>query len=428
MFNWYKEITPVERKTFWTCFAGWALDALDVQMFGLVIPALIATWHVSNTEAGLISAVTLITSALGGWVGGALADRYGRVRALQITILWFTIATFLSAFAQSFGQLLVLKGFQGFGFGGEWAVGAVLMGGMIRPEHRGKALGTVQSAWAVGWGASVVLYGLAFWLFPQDIAWRVLFAVGILPALLIIYARRNIPEPKVHAAVRAKHPSFRGILLGIFAPEVLRSTLLGGLLGMGAHGGYYALTTWLPTYLKVERGLSVLGTGLYLGVIIVAFWCGCLLAAALLDVIGRRRTVAGFAVGCVITVTAYVFLPLTNTQMLFLGFPLGLVAAGIPASLGALFSELYPSGVRGTGVGFCYNFGRVLSAGFPVLVGYMSASMPLGSAIGIDAALAYSLVVVAVLLLPETKGRRLDYDAGAGTVTNDDLLAAAGRS
>ena len=129
-----------------------------------------------------------------------------------------------------------------------------------------------------------------------------------------------------------------------------------------------------------------------------------------------------------ITVTAYVFLPLTNTQMLFLGFPLGLVAAGIPASLGALFSELYPSGVRGTGVGFCYNFGRVLSAGFPVLVGYMSASMPLGSAIGIDAALAYSLVVVAVLLLPETKGRRLDYDAGAGTATDDELLASAGRS
>jgi MFS family permease len=140
VFHWYREITPVERKTFWTCFAGWALDALDVQMFGLVIPALIATWHVSNTEAGLISAVTLITSALGGWVGGAMADRYGRVRALQFTILWFSVATFLSAFAQSFGQLLVLKGFQGFGFGGEWAVGAVLMGEMIRPEHRGKAL------------------------------------------------------------------------------------------------------------------------------------------------------------------------------------------------------------------------------------------------------------------------------------------------
>ena len=145
MFNWYREITPVERKTFWTCFAGWGTGCSRRSDVRLVIPALIATWHVSNTEAGLISAVTLITSALGGWFGGALADRYGRVRALQITILWFSIATFLSAFAQSFGQLLVLKGFQGFGFGGEWAVGAVLMGEMIRPEHRGKALGTVQA-------------------------------------------------------------------------------------------------------------------------------------------------------------------------------------------------------------------------------------------------------------------------------------------
>lgn len=410
MFQWYRHINATERKTFWTCFGGWALDAFDVQLFGLVIPALIATWHVSKGEAGLIGGITLVTSALGGWVGGALSDRYGRVRALQVTILWFSVATFLSAFSQSFEQLLVLKGLQGFGFGAEWAVGAVLMGEMIRAEHRGKALGTVQSAWAVGWGGSVLVYGLIFRLFPQDIAWRVLFAIGLLPALLIIYARRNVPEPAASANRARSGTPFRKVLLGIFAPSVLRMTLLGGLLGMGAHGGYYALTTWLPTYLKMERGLSVLSTGLYLGVIIVAFWCGCITAAALLDRIGRRRTVAGFAIGCVVTVVCYVFLPLTNAEMLVLGFPLGFVAAGIPASMGALFSELYPSGIRGTGVGFCYNFGRILSAAFPVLVGYMSESMPLGQAIGIDAALAYSVVVVAVLLLPETKGRRFADD------------------
>ena len=186
--------------------------------------------------------------------------------------------------------------------------------------------------------------------------------------------------------------------------------LIGGLLGTGAHGGYYALTTWLPAYLKTERGLSVLGTGAYLGVIIVAFWCGCMAASLLLDRIGRRRTVTLFAVGCVATVIAYTFVPLTNPQMLVLGFPLGFLAAGIPASLGALFNELYPSGIRGTGVGFCYNFGRIAAAAFPVLVGYLSESVSLGAAIGLDAALAYSLVVVAVLLLPETTGKRLDVD------------------
>jgi MFS family permease len=168
--------------------------------------------------------------------------------------------------------------------------------------------------------------------------------------------------------------------------------------------------TWLPTYLKTERHLSVLGTGGYLAVIIVAFFCGCLASAQLLDRIGRRGTILLFSICCVATVVAYLFLPLGNAAMLVLGFPLGFFAAGIPASMGALFSELYPRGTRGTGVGFCYNFGRIVSAAFPVLVGHMSANMGLGTAIGIDAGIAYSIVVVAVLMLPETRGRTLADD------------------
>ena len=410
--GWYRDISAVERRTFWACFGGWALDAFDVQLFAVVIPTLIAAFGLSNTEAGLIGGVTLVTGAIGGWVGGALADRFGRVPALQATILWFSIATFLSAFAQTFPQLLVLKGLQGLGFGAEWAVGAVLMGETIRPEHRGKALASVQSAWAVGWGASVLLFTLVFSILPQEIAWRALFAAGLLPALLVVYVRRGIPEPPARAAAATPRPAFRGTLSGIFAPGVLRSTVIGGLIGAGAHGGYYALTTWLPTYLRTERGLSVPGTGAYLGVIIVAFWCGCLAAALVLDRLGRRGTVVGFAAGSVMTVVAYTLLPLTDTQLLVLGFPLGFFAAGIPASLGALFSELYPGGVRGTGVGFCYNVGRIAAAAFPVIVGRLSESVSLATAIGIDAALAYALVVVAVLLLPETKGRRLDGDPG----------------
>lgn len=187
--------TLLERRTFWACLGGWSLDALDVQMFSLVIPALIASWHVSNTEAGLVSSVTLFASALGGWLGGALSDRFGRVRALQITILWFALATFVSAFTQSFEQLLVIKGLQGLGFGAEWAAGAVLLAEVVRPEHRGKALGTLQSGWAIGWGASVLLYTTTFSLLPSDIAWRVMFAFGLLPALLVLYLRRSLPEP-----------------------------------------------------------------------------------------------------------------------------------------------------------------------------------------------------------------------------------------
>ncbi|BAF87105.1 MULTISPECIES: MFS transporter [Azorhizobium] len=420
MFSWFREIDATERKTFWACFGGWALDALDVQLFSLVIPTLLALWHISKADAGMITSVTLIASALGGWVGGAISDRIGRVRALQVMILWFALATFASAFAQDYNQLLVLKALQGLGFGGEWAAGVALMSEAIRPSHRGKALGTVQSAWAVGWGASVLIQTSIYSFVPPEIAWRLLFGLGLIPAILVIFVRRHVPEPEASPARAPKAQQARTPLLGIFSPDVLRVTLVGLLLGTGAHGGYYAVTSWLPTYLKTERHLSTLGTGAYLAVIIVAFFFGCIAAAHLLDRIGRRRTVGLFALSCVIVVLAYVFLPIGDTAMLILGFPLGFCSAGIPASMGALFSELYPGGIRGTGVGFCYNAGRIVSAIFPFLVGHLSEQMSLGAAIGIDAAVAYGLVVVAVLMLPETKAVKLDAvdapgaPAGAG--------------
>ena len=410
--GWYSEITPVERRTFWACLAGWSLDALDVQMFGLAIPALIATFAVSKGQAGLLGSVALATGALGGWMGGALADRIGRVRALQATVLCFALATFASAFAQSFTELVVLKAVQGFGFGGEWAVGAVLMAEMIRPEHRGKALGAVQSGWAIGWGAAVLLYTLLFSVLPHELAWRVMFGVGVVPALLVLYMRRSIPEPP-RPRGQPRPATYLAGLLGIFAPDTLRATAVGGLFGLGAHGGFYGLFTWLPTFLKTERGLSVLGTGAYLAVIIVAFGLGCIVAGQLLDRLGRRQTVALFALGCVLITVTYVSLPIGPTTMLILGFPLGFCAAGIPASMGALFNELYPAGVRGSGVGFCYNAGRILSAVLPFLIGAMSGHMTLGAAIGLDAGLAYSLVLVALLLLPETGGRPLETAAAA---------------
>jgi MFS family permease len=410
MFSWYRVITSKERKTFWACFGGWSLDALEVQMFGLAIPALIAAFALTKADAGLISGVTLVTSAIGGWLGGTLSDRYGRVRTLQWMILWFSFFTFLSAFVSGFEQMLVVKGLQGLGIGGEWAAGAVLMAETIQSKYRGKVMGAVQSAWAFGWGAAVGVFTLVYTFVPEDIAWRVMFLVGLAPAILVIYVRRSVEEPdgSAHKQALAADKSLFASMAGIFRPELIRVTLLGGILGLGAHGGYHAVMTWLPTFLKTERNLSVLSSGGYLAVIIVAFWLGCIVSGLLIDRIGRRRNIILYALCCVVTVQCYLFLPLSNTQMLFLGFPLGFFAAGIPASLGSFFNELYPADVRGAGVGFCYNFGRVLSAVFPFLVGHMSGFMSLGSAIAIDAGIAYGVAVIAALALPETKGRNLD--------------------
>ena len=149
--NWYAGLAPNERRTFWACFGGWALDALDVQVFSFAIPAIMATFSITNVDAGLIGTVTLLTSASGGWFAGMLEDRFGRVRTLQITVVWFAVFTFLCGFAQTYHQLLVSRALMGFGFGGEWAAGAVLMGEVIHAQHRGKAVGMVQSGWSIGW-------------------------------------------------------------------------------------------------------------------------------------------------------------------------------------------------------------------------------------------------------------------------------------
>ncbi|MCJ2012423.1 MFS transporter [Methylobacterium sp. J-076] len=402
MFRWYREIGPAERRTFWACLGGWSLDALDVQMFSLAIPALIATFGLSRADAGLIGTVTLCTAALGGWAGGVLADRIGRVRALQATVLWFAAFTFLAAFAQSFPQLLALKALQGLGFGAEWAAGAVLMAEAIRPGHRGRALGAVQGGWAIGWGGALLLSTAAFSILGQETAWRVLFAFGLAPALLVLFIRRSVPEPHRSAAIPAPARPF-----AIFSPGLRRATVIGTLLGLGAHGGFHALFTWLPAYLSLERGTSVLGTGLSLAVIIAAFGLGCLAAGGLVDRLGRRQTVALFAASCMALVVLYLLVPVDGTVLLLLGAPLGFCAAGIPASLAALFSELFPTGLRGTGMGFCYNAGRLGSAVLPLGVGLLSEVCGLGPAIGLSALAAYGLVLLAVALLPGQGGGAL---------------------
>jgi MFS family permease len=409
LFAWYEEASGAERRTFWGCFGGWALDAMDVQLYSLVIPTLIAAWGISKTQAGLLATSALLLSAVGGWIAGLLSDRIGRVRTLQITILWFAFFTCVSGFAQNFEQLFVARALMGLGFGGEWAAGAVLMGEVIRAEHRGKAVGTVQSGWAIGWGAAALLYAVLFSRLPEETAWRALFFTGILPAGLVLFVRYFVDEPAVFTetqkqiAAGAERPHF----LAIFEPELIGRIVLASLLTTGAQGGYYAITTWLPTYLKTVRQLSVLNTSEYLLVIIVGSFVGYIVSAYLTDWIGRRNNFFLFAVCCFITVLVYTQVAIDDHTMLALGFPLGFFASGIFSGMGAFLTELFPTRLRGSAQGFTYNFGRGVGALFPSLVGWLGGTMPLGQAIGIFAAAAYAVLFLAALLLPETRGREV---------------------
>ena len=403
--SWFAELSVTEKRTFWASFGGFALDAMDILLYSFVIPTLIVLWSMTRADAGLIATTALLVSAAGGWIGGILSDRFGRVVTLQVTILWFSLFTALSGLTNSFEQLLVVRGLQGLGFGAEWAVGAALLGEMVQPRHRGKALGFVQSAWAVGWGCAALLYAASYALLPETVAWRVLFFVGLLPGLFVLYLRRYVPESSLFEAERKSGDT--GRFVEIFSRPLLRTTLFTALLAIGVQGGYYAVMTWLPTFLRTVRGLTVLNSASYLAVVIVAAWLGYVAGAYLTDAIGRRRCFALFSVCSIATVLAYTMIPVSDALMLVLGFPLGFFASGTYSGIGAYFTELFPTRVRGSGMGFAYNFGRAVGATFPALVGVLSADMPLATAIGVFTASAYALVFLSILVLPETRGRVL---------------------
>lgn len=397
-------LTTSERSTLIGTWFGWMLDGMDVMIFSFVMPTLIGLWSISAGEAGTLGTSTLLFSAVGGWLAGIAADRYGRVKVLQISILWFAFFTFLSGFTDTFGQLLVTRSLMGLGFGGEWAVGSVLMAEAIRGRHRGKAVGFVQGGWAIGWGLAALCYTITFSVLEPALAWRVMFWIGLTPALLVFYIRGRVPESEVFRRRTAPASA-----LGIFRAGVIGTTVLASLVALGVQGGYYAVTTWLPLFLRTTRGLSVMSTGGNLAVIILGAFCGYLTAAYLTDRLGRRPTIFIFAGGAIVTVCLYTLVELADAEILAMGFPLGFFASGAFSPIGSFFSELFPTSVRATGQGFAYNFGRGVGALFPALVGVLTTSQwSLPVSIAVFAASAYCLMIVATLLLPETRGRALE--------------------
>jgi MFS family permease len=419
--SWWAELGERGRRAFAAAFAGYALDAFDLIILTLSLTAIGTTFGVGTGATGALATVTLSASALGGVLAGVLSDRIGRARTLMVTVAVYSLFTLLSGLATSYDMLLVFRIFEGIGFGGEWAVGAVLVAEYVRPESRGRALGIIQSSWAIGWAIAVVAYTIVFSLAPEQQAWRYLFVLGALPALLILYIRRRVDDPEVFRETRelearsgrdtgsdrftAESRASELPLKQIFRRELLRTTIAASILATGIQGGYYAMFTWIPTFLKTERDLSVVGTSGYLAVVIAGAFLGYLSAGYVHDRLGRKRTFALFAAAAGAALVMYFAVPTgSNTTLLIVGFPLGFFASGCFSGFGSYLSELFPTRARGTGGGFCYNVGRGLGALFPGIIGFLAAAIGLGGAVAFGV-FGYVLAIAALAFLPETRGR-----------------------
>ena len=258
--SWFAALGVKGRRAFRAAFAGYMLDAFDLIVLTLSLTAIGATFDVGTGATGALSTVTLSASAIGGILGGVLADRIGRARTLMLSVAIYSLFTFLSGLASSYEMLLVFRVFQGIGFGAEWGVGAVLVAELVRPESRGRALGVdpERVGGRLGAGRRRVPDlvravrgddGVAGADVPRHPA-------GAADPLRALARRGPGGLPRGASRDRSDEVPLRQILSG----KLLKTTIAASLLATGIQGGYYAMFTWIPTYLKKERDLTIVGT------------------------------------------------------------------------------------------------------------------------------------------------------------------------
>lgn len=404
--GWYSGLSTTEKRTYWACLAGYTLDSMDTTIYALVMPVLLTVLALSKADAGMLGSVALIGSAIGGWGAGLLADRYGRIRTMQLTVCWVAAFTLAAAFCSDFWSLFVIRFLQGLGYGGEAVVGAVLISEVIRPALRGRVAASIQSGYALGYAISLSVMPVVFMVFPETTAWRAFFVIGVVPAALVWFIRRLVPESHTFATSRpAKRP---GDVLAIFGAPHRRVTITATILGTGIFGGAYIMITWLPTYLKLSLGLPVTSMAGYLAVNIAGSLVGPFVYGSISDRIGRGKAFMLLLCCQAATVSCYLFLPIGLGLTLVLGFFLGAFQGGLASGLTPSFSELYPTHIRANGAGFCTSFGRGFGSIMPAAVGIASAYISLGTAMGCFAIGSYAVGLMAAAVLPDATGVDLE--------------------
>jgi MFS family permease len=401
---WPEHITSHERRSLVAGGLGWMLDAMDVMLYSMVLAHLMRDLGMDKGTAGLLNSLTLFASAAGGFIFGFLADRVGRTRALMLSILIYSVASGACGLSQTVVQLAMFRFILGLGMGGEWTTGAALIAETWRAEHRGKALGLMQSTWAIGEMIAALVVGLVLPRF----GWRAVFFVGILPALLVLWIRRRVREPPIWMERgRADKNPLDALLRG----GLLRHGLLATAMNAFSMFGYWGLFTWIPAYLSLPveqggRGLGILQTTTWLVVMGVGKWLGYVLFGFSADAFGRRRSYVVYLLAAAALVPLFGTVQ-SATALLLLGPFVAFFGTGFFSGFSALASELFPTAIRATAMGLTYNIGRGLSAAAPFVVGALANAYGLGSAFFLQAA-AFFVAALLALLLPETKGKALE--------------------
>jgi len=381
---------------------GYAMDGFDLLILGFMLKIIAADLGLTQTQGASLVTGTLVGAVIGGVGFGMLSDRLGRVRVLTWTIVLFAVFTGLCALAQGYWDLLAYRTISGVGLGGEFGIGMAMVAEAWPASKRARASSYVGVGWQAGVLAAAVLTPI---LLPV-IGWRGMFALGVFPAVVAYFIRKDLHEPDVFVAHTANAPRESSLRLLVADRETTKTSIGLVILCAVQNFGYYGVMIWLPNYLATRFGFGLTQSATWTAVTIVGMAIGMYAFGHIADRVGRKPAFFGYMLGAAVMVVTYS--RLTDPGVLLVaGAVMGFFVNGMLGGYGALMSELYPTAARATAQNVLFNIGRAIGGFGPVIVGVIADSLGFDTAIALLALLYLLDILVMWLLIPERRGSEL---------------------
>ena len=403
------EITSAQKRTLLAAALGWGLDGFDVMLYSNIAVRVMADLGItSKSLTGLPNTFMLLASGIGGILFGFIADRIGRKKALMLSILTYSVCSFGSGLSTSLVVLVIFRFVLGLGMGGEWNTGATLVAETWPTHLRAKAIAIVQSTWAWGLATAAVVAGIVLSLTRNN--WRMVFFVGILPAIVTLWIGSGVPESEMWKKRQAATGS--ASFSAIFAPALRRNTVFLLLLNLFGLFAWWGLFSWMPFYLTAPienggRGFGLMNTTWLLVTLNLAgMFPGYLCYGWIADRLGRKRSLILFTLCAALLIPIY-SAARSQWAIMVMGILVAFFGTGFFSGSGLIGSEIFPTQVRALGLGFTYNGARTLSCVAPYTIGWVGDHKGLSWAFWLCAA-AFVLTALMTTQLPETKGKELD--------------------
>ena len=416
LLNEYEKPTRRHFEILLMSWAGWVFDFYDLILFTFLLIPIGKELHLSNVQLSYVLGASLAATAIGGVIFGMLSDRYGRKSVLQWTILTYSVGTFFSGFSTTIEMLVFFRIITGLGVGGEWATGQTYVGETFPPHVRGRYGAIMQTGAPFG----IVLASIVGGFLAPSIGWKACFFVSVLPALLVVYIRKRLPESDVWierrrrtasepARARSATAEVVGTFFQLFSKEYRKLFLQSLVLAVFDMSAYWFTYSWLPGYLHQQREFSLVKSAEWMLVTQAGGVLGYFTFGLAADKFGRRPAYSAYSVimalGLIMITLLWneivIYPVIILTCMFLVGF-----GTGMFSGYGPLFSELFPTSIRNTAMGSAFNLARGVQFFTPVIIAAIAEQYGLGGGISL-AALFALLTGIWIWTFPETKGRKV---------------------